>query len=381
MNDELIKETQKLLTFESYPGKEKEVSDYIEILMKRLGFRDIFRDEYGSVFGFIGPKKDKTAILFDSHTDVMPVRGNWIHPPFGGQISKGKLYGRGSTDMKGSLCSSIFAAADAQKKHNLKKQYVVSASVLEEEVEGVALGKVMDRVKPENVVICEPSKLKIKLGHKGRIECLLYVSGKTFHSAFPNKGDNTIHLAAKAITALENIKFTNSHKMGEGVLTPTGLITNSNTSMAPSETTIRFDRRTVPGDTDELIKEEIMNIVNKIDPKAFSFKIEKSTTITYTGEKIICEKNFKPWTLDKEHKLTKSLMKAVKKNGIQIDIGYWGFCTNGVESMGNRQVNTIGFGPGNEELAHTTNEYVELEHLNKAYEVYKDLIFIEDDIL
>ena len=59
-------------------------------------------------------------------------------------------------------------------------------------------------------------------------------------------------------------------------------------------------------------------------------------------------------------------------------MGYWGFCTNGVESMGNRQVNTIGFGPGDEELAHTTNEYIELEQLNNAYKVYKDLIIIED---
>ena len=111
MNEELIKETQKLVNFESYPGKEKEVSDYVETLMKRLGFRDVVRDEYGSIFGFIGPKKDTTSILFDSHTDVMPVRGNWIHPPFGGQISDGKLYGRGSTDMKGSLCSSILLAS------------------------------------------------------------------------------------------------------------------------------------------------------------------------------------------------------------------------------------------------------------------------------
>ena len=151
-----------------------------------------------------------------------------------------------------------------------------------------------------------------------------------------------------------------------------------NTSMAPSETAIRFDRRTVPGDTDGLVEKEIMDIVREIDPKAFSFKIEKSTTITYTGEKIICEKTFKPWTLDKEHQLTKSLIEAVTKNNIEIDLGYWGFCTNGVESMGNRKVNTIGFGPGNEELAHTTNDYVEIEHLNKAFEVYRDLILIED---
>ena len=112
MNEELIKETQKLLSFESYPGKEKEVSDYVETLMKRLGFRDVFRDEYGSVFGFVGPKQKTTALLFDSHTDVMPVRGNWKFPPFAGVINEGKLYGRGSTDMKGSLCASIFGAIE-----------------------------------------------------------------------------------------------------------------------------------------------------------------------------------------------------------------------------------------------------------------------------
>ena len=93
--------------------------------MQRLGFRDVFRDEYGSVFGFIGPKQQTTAILFDSHTDVMPVRGSWTYPPFGGKISDGKLYGRGSTDMKGPLCASIFAAAQTQKSLQLKKQYVV----------------------------------------------------------------------------------------------------------------------------------------------------------------------------------------------------------------------------------------------------------------
>tara|TARA_B100001123_G_scaffold449887_1_gene617316 strand:+ start:1388 stop:2530 length:1143 start_codon:yes stop_codon:yes gene_type:complete len=379
MNDELIKETQKLISFESYPGKEKEVSFYVSKLMKRLGFRDIFQDEFGSVFGYIGPQKKSTAILFDSHTDVMPVRGKWKFPPFEGKISNGKLYGRGSTDMKGALCASIFAAAQIQKNFKLKKQYVVCASVLEETIEGVALGKVIDRVKPKNVVICEPSQLKIKLGHKGRIEYLLFVNGKTFHSAFPNKFDNTIHLAAKAITALKNIKFSNSHEMGKGVLAPTGLKTNSNTSMAPSQTIIRFDRRTVPGDNENLTRKEIMNVLNKIDSTAYSLNIEEPEVDTYTGKKIICKKIFQPWVIDKNHQLVQSLTNAVEKNKIPIELGYWGFCTNGVESMGNRKINTIGFGPGIEELAHTTDEYVDIKHLHSACKVYQDLIHIIDD--
>ena len=378
MNEELIKETQKLLSFESYPGKEKEVSDYVETLMKRLGFRDVFRDEYGSVFGFVGPKQKTTALLFDSHTDIMPVRGNWKFPPFAGVINEGKLYGRGSTDMKGSLCASIFGAIEADRNNQLKKQYVVSASVLEEEIEGIALGKIMDRVKPENVVICEPSKLKIKLGHKGRIEYLLHVNGQTFHSAFPDTFDNTIHLAAQAISVLKDIKFTNSHEMGKGVLTPTGLVTNSNTSMAPSKTSIRFDRRTVPGDDESLTKNEIMNAVEKISPNAFSLDIEERETLTYTGEKIPCRKIFPSWEIDKNHQLVKSLTQAVQNNGIPTEFGYWEFCTNGVESMGKRKVNTIGFGPGNEELAHTTDEYVEIKHLDDASKVYRNLIEIVD---
>ena len=166
--------------------------------------------------------------------------------------------------------------------------------------------------------------------------------------------------------------------MGKGVLTPTGLVTNSNTSMAPSKTSIRFDRRTVPGDDESLTKNEIMNIVEKISPNSFSLDIEERETLTYTGEKIPCRKIFPSWEIDKNHQLVKSLTQAVQNNGIPTEFGYWEFCTNGVESMGKRKVNTIGFGPGNEELAHTTDEYVELEHLDKACKVYGELIKIID---
>ena len=96
--------------------------------------------------------------------------------------------------------------------------------------------------------------------------------------------------------------------MGKGVLTPTGLVTNSNTSMAPSQTSIRFDRRTVPGDTESITKDEIMNIVKEIDSNAFSLDIEERETLTYTGEKILCRKIFPPWVIDKKHKLVKFLI-------------------------------------------------------------------------
>ena len=122
-----------------------------------------------------------------------------------------------------------------------------------------------------------------------------------------------------------------------------------------------------------------MEVLNKIDSDAYSLNIEEPEVRTYTGEKILCKKIFNPWVIDKNHQLVHSLIQAVQKNKIPIDLGYWPFCTNGVESMGNRKINTIGFGPGNEELAHTTDEYVEIQQLQDAYKVYQDLINIVDN--
>ena len=122
-----------------------------------------------------------------------------------------------------------------------------------------------------------------------------------------------------------------------------------------------------------------MSILEKIDSKAYSLSIEEREVETYTGEKILCKKIFKPWVINKDHQLVQSLTQAVKKNGIPLDLSYWAFCTNGVESMGNRKINTIGFGPGDEELAHTTDEYVEIDQLRNACKVYRDLIDIIDN--
>ena len=91
------------------------------------------------------------------------------------------------------------------------------------------------------------------------------------------------------------------------------------------------------------------------------------------------KKFFKPWVIDKNHKLFRSLIQAVQRNNIPIDLGYWPFCTNGVESMGNRKINTIGFGPCNEELAHTIDEYVEIQQLFDASKVYQELINLVDN--
>ncbi len=194
-----IELTQKLVQTPSLSGSEGAVADLVEDAMNALGFRSVFRDALGNVVGVVGPEAETTALLFDAHMDVVPPAGEWRTDPFGGEIIDGRLYGRGSTDMKGALAAAICGVATAAKSGSLVRQVAVSATVLEETLECVALGAVVENLRPAQVVICEPSNLTIKLGQKGRAEILLTVKGIPAHAAFPARGKNPILLAAKGV--------------------------------------------------------------------------------------------------------------------------------------------------------------------------------------
>lgn len=195
--------TQEMVRTPSFSGSESAMAKLVAERMQELGFTDIKTDINGSVLGLIGPADADIALLFDGHMDVVPVIGDWKFDPFGGAIVDGRLYGRGSTDMKGGIAAAICGVAAAARTGQLKRRIAVSASVLEEVIEGYALSTVLENCKPQAVVICEPSKLKIKVAQKGRMEMLLTLHGKPAHAASPEYGINPLAAAARALLALE----------------------------------------------------------------------------------------------------------------------------------------------------------------------------------
>jgi acetylornithine deacetylase/succinyl-diaminopimelate desuccinylase-like protein len=127
--------TQRLVRIPGVSGREGEVADAVEAAMNELGFREVLRDPYGAVVGLVGPEGAPTKLLFDGHMDVVPVIGTWSVDPFGGEIRGGRLWGRGSTDMKGGLAAAICGVAEAARDGALTGQAAVSATVLEEVME------------------------------------------------------------------------------------------------------------------------------------------------------------------------------------------------------------------------------------------------------
>ena len=159
--------------------------------MKELGYDEVTVDSMGNVIGRIG--EGEKSILFDSHVDTVEVNDEkeWDVPPFSGEIVNGQLHGRGSVDMKSSIAASIYAGAIAKERGlNAGKTVYVSCTVFEEDCDGENLKHLFKELdlRPDYVVICEPSNNKIVLGHKGKLQVSIKTRGISAHGSAPGKG-------------------------------------------------------------------------------------------------------------------------------------------------------------------------------------------------
>lgn len=370
--------TRRLVGIGARSGNEAPVASMIEETMRGLGYRDIRRDRLGNVFGSVGPAGGRPAVLFDSHTDVVGVNGTWSLDPFAGEIRDGRLYGRGTTDMKGALAASLIGVARAAATGGLKRAVTVSATVLEETVEGGALGEVLDAVQPDCVVICEPSSLKVKIGQRGRVELLVQAKGIPAHAAHPEHGRNPILLASEAIRALQHMPLPRDAFLGEANLVATDIVSDPYplVSALPETVTVRFDRRTVLGETKESVIGEIKELLRRIDPEAFTVWVNAAPVTTYTGQTVAWERDLRSWYFDRDTALPRLAKRSLEAVGLDCTFDVYAFCTNGSESAGRRGIPTVGYGPGDPWDAHIVDESISIDQLNKSVDAYSSMALV-----
>lgn len=367
---------QRLVSVPGYSGDEKATADAVAVAMEEFGYSEIHVDDLGSVIGIVGPSDAEIALLFDGHIDVATVSGDWSFPPYCGEIRDGKLLGRGSTDMKGGLGAAIFAVAQAAREKKLTKRVAVSASVMEETIEGLALNNILTTYKPANVVICEPSELAVMVGQKGRLEILLTLLGKSSHASNPEIAINPISLAAHALLALEQLAPPVDPQLGEGILVPTDIITTPypSISIIPEQATIRLDRRTLPGESFESIFAEMEAHLHASGIEAFHLSVSEGEFEMYTGKKVTKAVDLPSWKIEEDSWLAQAMKKAVLTAGGEYVTNTWNCCTNGSESFGNHKIPTIGLGPGSILQAHVVDEFISVEQIERAAEIYKNLV-------
>ncbi len=372
---------QKLIQARSYSGEEGAVAAVLEGVMKRFGFDRVEIDKYGNVVGTINGTGDGPVQLFDAHIDTVPVpdESKWSHPPFGGEIAEGRVYGRGTSDMKGSLAAMLVGARNfaARTNRNFKGKICVAGVCHEECFEGVAAREISKNHRPDYVIIGEASHLNLKHGQRGRAEVVIETFGKPAHSANPEHGINAVYRMAEVINAVKAIPPSVDPNLGKGILVLVDIISSPypGASVVPDYCRTTWDRRLLVGETKESVLEPVHGAVEKLKETLPDLNVKvslaKAEMTCYTGNPIGDERFFPGWFYDRNEDFVSSVHGALRKEGIDSALTHYDFCTNGSHYAGEAGIKTIGFGPSEEFLAHTIDEYIEIDQLEKAVRGYE----------
>ncbi|MBI5650907.1 MAG: M20/M25/M40 family metallo-hydrolase, partial [Chloroflexi bacterium] len=257
MNTErLVTFTQSLVRTPSLSGQEKNVVALILAEMRDLGFDRAWTDANGSAIGIIQGARPGKTILLDAHCDHVGIAAGskWTRDPFAAQIENGFIYGRATADMKGALAAMLYGAVSVDRAR-IAGQIAVSATVLEEVMEGVSLRTVMDEIKPDFVVIGEATELNLNRGGRGRAEIHLETLGKPAHSSSPQFGVNAVLTMMQAINAIEQTPVARDELLGDAAMVLTDIISDPypGYSVIPSRCRVTYDRRLLPGETPESV--------------------------------------------------------------------------------------------------------------------------------
>jgi putative selenium metabolism hydrolase len=370
--------TRDLVCEKSLAGHEGGVARVVADAMRARGYDEVRRDELGNVLGRVSAARPSAhgPLLFDSHMDTVEAAGQWTKDPFGGEVSAGRIWGRGTSDMKGALAASICAAAFARQDGALARDAFVSASVNEEQIEGLAFADVLVSVRPALVVICESTELRLNIGGRGRAEVFITVDGVPAHASNPSRGVNALKQMSKLILALNDWRPPLDPDLGPGILEPTEIISDPfpSVSVLPAKCRVRADRRLLVGESADDVIAPINDVIARLHRADPTFKaraeIDTETITAYTGATRTGLKFQPAWKFGADEAFVREARAALP--GARI--GYYSFCTNAARSAGLLGIPTIGFGPGREVDAHIADESLALDQLWDAADGYYRLM-------
>ncbi|HUP27497.1 MAG TPA: M20/M25/M40 family metallo-hydrolase [Chloroflexia bacterium] len=365
--------TRRLIQTPSLPGEEGDVARLVAEEMATLGYDQIRIDEVGSVIGIIRPTGEHASapmrrIMLNTHIDQVDVgdESRWPYPPFEGRIVDGEIWGRGSSDLKGSLATHVYAGALLKRTGIPLPNEVYVTGVVQEEVGGLGSFVLAESLPVDYVLIGEPSANRIALGHRGRLELVVTITGKSVHASVPDTGINPLYSMSRFLLALEQVTFEpdpNHPALGPTTIAPTLFTTDQKSAnVLPGECKVVLDVRNTPADTAEVVLSRVQAVLDEAltDGATATLTIPPLTLTSYTGVTRTIEVHH-PWGLGAETPLatgTLAVLRAALKREVPVQM--WRFATDAGHFAG-LGIPVIGFGPGYEEVIHTVNERISIE--------------------
>lgn len=373
---DMTKFLRDMIRIPSESCDEKEVVLRIKEEMEKVGFDSIEIDPMGNLLGRIG--HGKHLIAMDAHIDTVGIGEikNWNYDPYEGYEDDEIIIGRGGSDQEGGMASMVYAGKII-KDLKLEGDYtlLITGTVQEEDCDGLCWQYMIEerKIKPEFVVITEPTACRIYRGHRGRMEIKVSTTGISCHGSAPERGDNAIFKMAPILLEVQEL---NNHLkddpfLGKGTITVSEVFFSSPSRCAVADgCSISIDRRLTNGETYLSAIEEIKKLPSVIKAKA-TVEMYTYERPAYTGLVYPTKAFFPTWVLDEKHVVCESLVDTYQNLFAKKPIvDKWTFSTNAVSIMGRFNIPCIGFGPGREEEAHAPNEKTYKKDLIEACAMY-----------
>ena len=376
-HDDIINFMREICAIPSMDSQIGPVGERIQQEMRKLGYDEVRFDKMGNTIGRIG--NGPRIIVFDSHIDTVGIgdRSAWQWDPFIGKIEDGILYARGACDEKNSTPGMVYGLAMARDLGLLDGWTVYYFGNMEEWCDGIAPNSFVvadPQVKPDFVIIGEPTKMQVYRGHKGRVEMKVVSKGKSAHAASNHVGDNAIYKLLPVIEGISKLEpqLGDHEFLGHGKITVSDMrVQTPSLNAVPDEATIYIDRRLTFGETKDGCVEQVRALVPPQHRDAIKVEELFYDEPSYTGFVFPVDKYFPPWALDEAHPLVQAGIQARALLGLpDAPTGKWDFSTNGTYWAGKAGIPSIGFGPGDETTAHTVNDSVSLDEVVQATGFY-----------
>lgn len=367
---------REIVAIPSVMGQIGDVGARVAEEMKRLGFEDVRFDRMGNVLGRVG--NGPRILLYDSHLDTVDIGDSsaWEWDPFQGKIEDGVFYARGAGDEKQSTPGMIYGMALARDLGFLDEFTLYYFGNMEEDCDGIASNVLVEveGIRPDFVVIGEPTRMQVYRGHKGRVELKVVAKGRSIHAASNQLGDNAIYKMLPVIAGVRDLndRLHTDPFLGQGRITVSKIECQTpSLNAVPDECTIYIDRRLTFGESKEEAVAQVQALIPPEHAAAIHVEILHYDTPSYTGYQYPVEKYFPAWAIGEDHSLVQAGLAACQMLWNQTTpAGKWDFSTNGIYWNGKAGIPSIGFAAGDEKTAHGNLDQVPLEDVVRATEFY-----------
>ena len=408
--DKIIKFFADCIAIKSYTCQEKEMADFLLNFFKENKM-PAFRTKRGSVLSIVTPKKQELEkdfgnfdspfeairhhilylkennikiLAYNAHMDVVGEGDSklWTTDPFSLDIREGKIYGRGTCDMKCSLVAMAQSMIFANNSDLEIKNAVLGCFVTEEEAaEGLAFEEIIVElgIEPDFVILGEPTGNKLSLGQRGKVKFTIEATGKRAHSSVPEKGINAVYPLSEDLLVIDKFNQEEYRNFAEDVVKRNSVVvTKVITEPDDSSSVISFAKADVIA---RLAKgETFSSLIAKLSSyptwKDLKYKVETYDKASYTGIVKDWKTEHKAWLTDRYNSFVKKLADSIENVTCQkADYTIWPFSTDGVLSASRCNIPTVGFGAGFESVCHIVDEYVDEKNFFDSLKVYTMLIW------